>query len=917
MRILLFAFVFSLGLYAAQAAGPDLSKDINIANQKFVLSNGLTLIVHEDHKAPILAVNLWYHVGSKNEKPGKTGFAHLFEHLMFTGSQHLQTGHNQRAFFQTMEQLGATDMNGTTSEDRTDFFENVPKNALDVALWMESDRMGSLLGAVDQVKLDEQRGVVQNEKRQGENQPYGVVEELMVKATSPANHPYSWTVIGSMADLDAASLDDVRNWFKTYYGAANATLVIAGDIQAGEALAKVKKYFGSIPSGPPVARFTSWTAKMGGVRRQSVSDHVPQARLYEVWNAPRYGEVDATRLDLLSDILSQGKTSRLYKRLVYDDQIATDAEAYLDPREINSQFGIIVTLRPGQDPAKAEQAVREEMARLLEHGPTEEELQRVKTRYFAGFIRGIERLGGFGGVSDILAMNQTYRGDPNFYKTILDQVSHASTADLTKAGREWLSDGVYILNVLPFPSYQTAKTDVDRSQLPQPEPLPQVKFPALQRVTLSNGLKIILAERHGLPLTDFELLVNAGYAADQFATPGTASLAMDMIGEGTKSRSALEISDQLARLGASLNTHCDLDSSTVHFSAITPNLPASLDLFADVVLHPSFPEADFKRVQQDHLAGIQREKTDPRAMAMRILPELLFGQDHAYGNPLTGSGTEKSVAQMSAQDMEKFYQTWFKASNATLVVVGDAELGTLTPTLEKLFGAWPSGAVPVKNIGPVSEPAASAVYLVDRPGSLQSMIMAADIAPSTSAPDEIALETMNTILGGVFTSRINMNLREDKHWAYGARSVLTPARGPSPFIAWAPVQTDKTKESMVEIDKELRNIVGEKPVTEEELNSAKKDETLKLPGQWETEAHVADSIARLVRFGWPDDYFVTYPAQVRALTQSDVQHAAEEAVHPGHLVWVVIGDRSKVEAGIRELGWGEIHLLNPDGQPVE
>jgi zinc protease len=917
MRILLIGSACLLGFFAALAEGPDLSKDINIANQKFVLSNGLTLIVHEDHKAPIVAVNLWYHVGSKNEKPGKTGFAHLFEHLMFTGSQHLQTGHNQRAFFQTMEQLGATDMNGTTSEDRTDFFENVPENALDVALWMESDRMGHLLGAVDQTKLDEQRGVVQNEKRQNENQPYGVVEELLVKSTAPANHPYSWTVIGSMADLDAASLDDVRQWFKTYYGAANVVLVIAGDIKADEALAKVKQYFGSIPSGPPVARYTSWTAKMGGVRRQTVSDHVPQARLYEVWNAPRYGEADATRLDLLSDVLSQGKTSRLYKRLVYDDQIATDVEADLDARELNSQFSIVVTLRPGKDLSKAEQAVHEELTRLLEKGPTEDELQRVKTQYFAGFIRGIERIGGFDGVSDILAMNQTYRGNPDYYKTILDQVHRASANDLKKAGQEWLSDGVYILQVVPFPAYETNKTEVDRTQLPMPGPQPEVKFPALQRATLTNGLKIILAERHGVPLVNFDLLVNAGYAADQFATPGTASLAMDMIGEGTRSRSALEISDQLARLGANFSTGCDLDTSTAHLSAITPNLQPSLALFADLVLNPSFPAGDFKRMQQEHIAAIQREKTEPRSMAMRILPALLFGKDHAYGNPLTGSGTEKSVAEMSAKDMAKFYQTWFKASNATLIVVGDTSLSNIMPALGKLFGQWQSGSVPVKNIGPVDEPGESAVYLVDRPGSLQSMIMAADIAPTTSSPDEIALETMNTILGGAFTSRINMNLREDKHWAYGARSTLLPAEGPSPFIAWAPVQTDKTKESMVEMQKELRNIVGESPVTEEELNSAKKDETLKLPGQWETESHVVDSIARLVRFGWPDDYFITYPDKVLALTQEDVERGAHEAVHPSHLTWVVIGDRSKVEAGLRDLGWGEIHLLNPDGQPTE
>jgi zinc protease len=914
---LVLSFGCFLGLSAAQAAGPDLSREINIASQKFVLSNGLTLIVHEDHKAPIVAVNLWYHVGSKNEKPGKTGFAHLFEHLMFTGSEHLSTGHNQRAFFQTMESIGATDLNGTTSEDRTDFFENVPKNALDVALWMESDRMGHLLAAVDQSKLDEQRGVVQNEKRQNENQPYGAVEELIVKGTAPAAHPYSWTVIGSMDDLNAASLDDVRTWFKTYYGAANVVLVIAGDVDTADAVARVKKYFENIPSGPPVAHFISWTAKMPGVRREVVSDHVPQARLYEVWNIPRYGEADTTRLDLLSDVLAEGKTSRLYKRLVYDDQIATGVEAYVDQREINSQFYITVTLRPGQDLPKAEAAVQEEMSRLLEKGPTEEELQRVKTQYFAGFIRGLERIGGFGGVSDVLAMNETWRGSPDFYKTILDQAGSATASDLARAGRAWLSDGVYILHVLPFPSYQTAKDGADRSQLPEAGPPPEVNFPPLQRTNLANGLKIILAERHGVPLVSFDLLVNAGYAADQFAAAGTARLAMDMLDEGTKSRSALQISDDLARLGVDLSTASDLDVSTVHLSALQPNLDASLDLFADVILNPSFPQADFKRRQQQRIAEIQSEKTEPRLMALRLLPGLLYGKDHAYGNPLTGSGTEESVAKMTPADMAAFHQTWFKPSNATLVIVGDTQLPQVLPKLEKLFAAWPKGDVPDKNIGPVPEPAVPAVYLVDRPGSLQSMIMVAGIAPPTGNPDEIALETMNTILGGAFTSRLNMNLREDKHWSYGVRSMLLPARGPSPFIVRAPVQTDKTKESMIEVDKELRNILQSNPVTDEELNTAKKDQTLKLPGQWETESHIAGSVAQIARFGWPDDYFTTYPDKVRALTQGEVESAAQLAVHPGKMVWVVIGDRSKIESGIRELGWGEIHLLDPDGHPME
>src|SRR5438876_560017 len=420
---------------AAHSANSLLDVKIDIPCKKFVLKNGLTLIVHEDHKAPIVAVNLWYHVASKNEKPGKTGFAHLFEHLMFTGSEHFKGGGDQRAFFEAMERIGATDLNGTTSEDRTDFFENIPTNALDVALWIESDRMGHFLGAIDQARLDVQRGVVQNEKRQGENQPYGVTEELVVKGTAPPGHPYSWTVIGSMEDLNAASLEDVRHWFQTYYGPANTVLVLAGDIDVENALKKVEHYFGDIPAGPPVARYETWIPKIPGTRRQKVSDRVPQARLYKVWNIPPYGESDTSYLELVSRVLASGKTSRLYKRLVYDDQSATDVSAFVDRREISGQFWIVVTARPGGDLAQMEKAVDEEASRLQAKGPTPEELQRARAGYIANFVRGSERIGGFGGKSDILAMNQTYRGDPEFYQRILQAARKATVQHLRSAAK--------------------------------------------------------------------------------------------------------------------------------------------------------------------------------------------------------------------------------------------------------------------------------------------------------------------------------------------------------------------------------------------------------------------------------------------------------------------------------------------------
>ncbi|MGH9972039.1 MAG: M16 family metallopeptidase [Pyrinomonadaceae bacterium] len=895
----------------AQVGGAAVPR-FDIPYEKFVLSNGLTVIVHEDHKAPIVAVNVWYHVGSKNEKFGKTGFAHLFEHLMFNGSEHFNDD-----YFQALERVGATDLNGTTNEDRTNYFQNVPVSALDTVLWLESDRMGHLLGAINKEKLDEQRGVVQNEKRQGENEPYSLSEELITKAVFPASHPYSHTVIGSMEDLNAALLDDVKEWFKTYYGPANAVVVIAGDIDPKMARAKVEKYFGEIAPGPPVAHFDKWVAPRTGEQRQIAQDRVPQARLYKVWNVPGLGTADNDYLTLLSDVLVSDKASRLYKRLVYDEQIATDVGAFLDQREIGSLFFVQVTAKPGSDLKQIEKGVNEEMQKLFVTPPAQDELERVRTQIFAQFVRGAERIGGFGGKSDILARSEVFGGSPDSYKQSLNRMAAATTADLQAAGKRWLSDGVYTLEILPYPSYQASQTAVDRSQMPKPGEGPEPKFPATQRAKLSNGMEVIVAERHSVPVVNMNLLIDAGFAADQFAQPGTAALAMNMLDEGTKAKNSIEISKELASLGASLGAGSNLDTSTVSLSTLKTTLDRALNLYSDVILNPAFPQADFERLQRLQIATIQSEKSQPIAMALRVFPGLLYGAGHAYGNPYTGTGTQESVAKLRREDLVKFHGTWFKPNNATLVVVGDTTLAEIRPKLEALFAGWKAGPVPQKNIATIALPAKQVVYLVDKPGAIQSVIIAGVLAPPKSNPDEIAIESMNTVLGGAFISRLNMNLRENKHWSYGAGSVIFPARGQRVYLAYAPVQTDKTKESVVEITKELRGILKDKLITADELAMAKSNLTQALPGLWETNASVGQAINEIVEFRLTPDYYSTYAGKVKALTVSNLNEAAVKVVRPDNLAWIIVGDREKIEKGICELNIGEVRVIDADGNPVK
>ena len=898
--------------HKAPAAGASVDIPIpDIKYTKFVLGNGLTVLVHEDHKAPIVAVNTWYHVGSKNETPGKTGFAHLFEHLMFSGSDNFN-----HTYINAMEKIGATNLNGTTNNDRTNYFENVPTSMLDYALFAESDRMGHLLGVLDQKKLDLQRGVVQNEKRQGENQPYGVTEQLLTENTYPVGHPYSWTVIGSMKDLDAASLSDVQEWFKTYYGPNNVTVVIAGDVTPEVAREKVEKYYGEIPPGPPIAKQEVWIAKRFGTHRGRVQDRVPQARLYRVWNVPEFGSPEEALLDLAAGVLGQGKTSRLYKRLVYKDQIATSATSDNDTREIGGQFDFTLTANPGEDLSKVEKAADEELQNFLKNGPTAAELQLAKTQILGNYARIVERIGGFGGKSDLLARCQTYRGNPDCYKDYLKWVKAATPATVKKAADEWLSDGDYVLEVHPYPTSFKTDAKLDRSKEPAPGGPMSLNLPPLQKATLSNGLKVVLAERHSAPVVNFTLMVDSGYSADPANATGTASFEQRMLEEGTPTRDSLRIGEELESLSANFNASASLDYSLVSLNTLSSTMDPSLDIYADLILHPAFPEKEFVRLQKERIAGIQREKVTPQTMALRVVPTLLYGEGHPYAVPFTGSGTEASVSKMTRADLAKFHSTWFKPNNATLLVVGDTTLGEIKPKLEKLLASWQSGEVPKKTVPHVDEPEKDVVYLIDRPGSGQSVIFGAQLAPPQNDPDAIALQLVNGIFGGKFSSRINMNLREDKHWSYGVRAIMPPARGQRPYISISAVQTDKTKESMVELVKEYKNIAGAKPITEDELKDEQDNITLGLPGTFETDQQLSGAYGNILQYGLPEDYYNTFTQKALALTPDTANEIAKKYILPNHLVWVVVGDMSKVEGGVRDLKLGEVHKIDADGNPV-
>jgi zinc protease len=881
----------------------------SIAHKKFVLDNGLTLLVHEEHSVPIVGVNLWYHVGSRNEKRGKTGFAHLFEHFFFNGSENYPHG-----FREAMDDLGANNRNGTTNVDRTNFFEDVPVSALERTLYLEADRMGFLAGNISKEMLERERGVVQNEKRQGENQPYGRVFSEISGKIYPYSHPYSWSTIGSMEDLNAASLDDIKEWYRTYYGPNNAVISLAGDITPERALELVTKYFGGIAPGPPLPRTEKWIPTLDRNIRDEMEDQVPQTRIYRVYHAPAWKDAELQHLRLFADVLAGSKSSRLDRRLVYEKKLVTDIGAGASGGELAGRFTITATLRPDVTSAEVEREIDTVVNELLEKGPTQEELQRMQNRNLANFLRGSETLGGFGGRSDILAESQTYGNSPDFYLNRLEAMATATPNDVKAAANKWLHANHYTMLVKPFPKIKAAKTAVDRKVLPALGGAPEVKFPAVQRAKLKNGLNVVLLERHSTPIVNVALAVDAGSASDSPAKAGAASLAVDLMDEGTKSRDAFQIANELDSLGANLFTGSGLDMSFVRLQSTSANLRPSLGIMADVILNPAFPNDQFTIQKQRRLSQIGLEKADPRGLAQRVLPNIIYGANHAYGKPALGF--EKSVEGITREDLMKWHADWFKPGSSTVVVTGDVTMDKLLPVLEENLGGWKSGAAPAKNLSTVAKTAGKRIYLIDKPNAPQSTIVAAHVTEASGQPEDLALEPVMTNFGGIATSRLNRNLRLDKHWSYGTQGQVTGARGQRMFLVIAPVQTDKTKESMTEVVKEINDIAEKRPIGGEEFTSIMRNMTSRLAGRFETLSALEAAAINQINYNLPSDYWSNYSNNLRSLTEPQLANAAKKFIRPSEVVWIVVGDLSKIEKGIRELNLGEIIRLNPDGEAV-
>jgi zinc protease len=908
-RILAFAvalaFTAPLPLLAAPAAAAADLKPYAVAYKKFVLQNGLTLIVHTDHSVPVVAVNTWYHVGSRNEKRGKTGFAHLFEHFFFNGSENYPHG-----FREAMDDLGANNRNGTTNTDRTNFFEDVPVSALERTLYLEADRMGFLGNYISKEMLERERGVVQNEKRLGENQPYGKVYLEQVAKMYPYSHPYSWSPIGSMEDLAAASLEDVKEWYRTYYGPNNAVLSLAGDITPERALELVNKYFGSIPPGPALPRAETWIPVLDRNIRDEMEDAAPQVRVYRSYHGPAWKDLDLQTLQLAGGVLAGSRSARLEKRLVYERAMATSVSAGADGSELGGTFDIVVTLKPGVNPTDVEREIDLVLNELLAKGPTAEELVRVKASGLARIARGLERLGGMGGRSDVLAESMTYGGSPDAYMAQLERWAKATPADVKAVAGKWLKANHYTMTVKPFAKLSATKSDLNRKLLPALGDAPDVKFPDMQRTRLSNGLNVVLLERHSAPIVNVALTLDAGGASDTADKAGLASLTLDLLDKGSKQRNAFQMSDALESLGARLLTSTSSDLSTVRLQATAANLAPSLQLLAEAALTPTFPEDQVTLARTRRVSAIGQDKAQPSSLAMRVMPALLYGADHPYGRPATGF--EKTVASLTRDDLVKWHATWFKPGSATIVVTGDTTLEKLKPMLEAAFGKWQAGSAPVKQLPLAPATQGKRIFLIDKPDAPQSNIVTAHLSQLQGQPEDLAMEPVMQNFGGMATSRLNRNLRLDKHWSYGTTGQLSGQRGQRSFFVLAPVQTDKTRESMLEVAKEVQGIAGARPIQGDEYRNIMRNMTSRLAGRFETINALESAALTSINYRLPDDYWAKYAGNVRALSEPQLAGAAAKFIKPDETIWIVVGDLRKIEAPIRSLNWGEVTILSSE-----
>ncbi|MGH8714707.1 MAG: M16 family metallopeptidase [Casimicrobiaceae bacterium] len=901
-----------LSPFAAAAAAPA------IAYEKYRLPNGLEVILSQDRTLPLVTVDIWYHVGAANEEPRRTGFAHLFEHMMFTGSKHVPRGLADKL----LEAAGASDSNASTSFDRTNYYDTLPSNQLELALWAHADRMGYLLDSLDQKALANQQDVVRNERRERiENQPYGIVDEAVFRSLFPPGHPYRPYIMGSHSDIQAARLTDVREFFKRYYRPNNATLAIVGDFDSAGAKALVGKYFGSFRRGPDIAAPAVVTPPIVGERRATITDQIELERLDLAWLTPPRFKADDAELAVAALILAGGKSSRLYNRLVYELQLAQEVSAGQDSYALTSIFDVQAFARPGHTAAELEAAIDAELDRFAAEGPTAAEVERARNQIERAMYQGLQKIVGR---ADTLNMYNQYTGDPGYLPKDVGRYDAVTPATVQRAAREHLRKDARVVifavrgekKLEPEPAAATpdlsrATESINagetwRRKPPAAGPERVPSLPAPQSFKLANGLTVLYLPRPSLPIVTAQLVVNAGLGADDPEHPGVADFAAAMLEEGTTTRSTLQIAQEIEQLGAGYAAQTRRDLTSLRIDALARNFPIALELLADVAQHPTFPAEEIARQRKARLAEIVEAREDSGTLAEVAFARALYGPAHPYGR--SNLGTEASTARIGAAELRQFWSRWFRPDNAALVVVGAVEAASLRALAERLWAPWPvPDAVPDDRPAPAPAPTRARIVIVDKPGAPQTDLRIGRIGTVRTTPDFPALQLLNEAIGGGFTSRLNLDLREEKGYTYGIGSRFEYGRHPGLFIVRTAVRGDASGPAASEILAQLER-AGTVPLTQEELRRARGALIESLPALFESNGATGSSFGELFTYGLPLDYFRRLPAQLSAVRAADLVPLARHYFDPSSMVVIAVGDASNLQRALEALRPGPIEV---------
>lgn len=896
-------------LAALSAAAPSLAQPasvkpaVDMSYQRFTLPNGLTVLVHEDRKAPVVAVSIIYRVGSEDERPGRTGFAHMFEHLMFKGSAHAA-----KTFDKILQDVGATQANASTWWDYTEFHETVPTSALDYTLFYESDRMGYLPAALTQEAVDTERGVVKNELRQKENAPAGRAEPYILKGIFPAGHPYGWTPLGSIEDLDAATLDEIRAWHAEHYGPNNAVLSLSGDIDLATAKRLVERYFGDLKPTPLRTELQAFAVPMTAPKREVMVDNAAAPRIFRAWPGPGAVSPDSARLDLLIDVIGDGQAGVLNQRLVKQQKVASSLYVMRPKGRASSMILLIMDVAPGVKAEDASAALDAALADLRTAGPAPADVAAGQARLSMKRTLELETAAD---KAYNLGLGEVHEGDPARDARRLAEIAVAKPAALRDLAAAWLSKNDYQLDVLPS-GQLAAGPALDRSKPPVPGPAPAPRFPPIERATLSNGLKLVVVPRPNEALTRIALQFDAGMGADAPGRAGIAGLAADMLDEGSAGRPAETVARDVAGLGGQFEARSTFDSTTLVMTVRNSDAPAAAGLMAEMAAQPDFPADSLARVKAERTARIAQEIARPDRASLRYIPPALYGAT-PYGAPFSGLGSAAVVAAAAQADMRAFQSAWLRPDNATLYVVGDVTVDQARRTAEQAFARWraPAGAKGAKPAATTAPPA-TRLLLLDRPNSPQTVIVAAQLLPADADPT--SLTALNAVFGGTGWGRANTDLRTQKGWAYYAMSRLSETRGPDAFVLTAPVQADKSIESIREVRALLDAYGAAQPITAEELAKAVSTESLAQAGRYESSANLLDALLTNTELGRPDDYLPRAAERLKGLTLPQVQALGLKSFGGARRVWFIAGDMTKLRSEIDKLNLGPATVIDPTAE---